>query len=78
MNIDELLQIVDDLSPDEFQRLKAHIAKRKSEEKPRTYEEWQAKIETALDKFWGDSTEEEMEALFEAIRTKNPSSEKGI
>jgi len=37
-----------------------------------------AALEAAIDDFWGDSTEEEMQPIFDAMRAKSKPSEKGL
>jgi hypothetical protein len=71
VNIQELLTAIDDLSPEELERLKAHITEREQSTRPmRTQEEWLSVIDQAVDVFWGDSSPEEIQALAAAMSTK--------
>ena len=71
MNIQELLTAIDDLSPEELERLKARITEREQSTRPmRTQEEWLSVIDQAVDAFWGDSSPEEIQTLAGAMNTK--------
>ena len=71
MDIQDLLAAVDELSPDDLQRLKARITEREQAlPAARTQQEWQAIVDNAIDAFWADSTPEEIEALAAAMSTK--------
>jgi hypothetical protein len=71
VNIQELLTAIDDLSPEELERLKARITEREQSTRPmRTQEEWLSVIDQAVDAFWGDSSPEEIQTLAAAMSTK--------
>jgi hypothetical protein len=76
MNLEQLLAAVDDLSPDDRERLKAYLAASKPLRR-RSGEEWLAQLDTALDKFWAGTSDQERAAILEAINIKSPPSEKG-
>lgn len=69
MNLETLLDAVDKLSPEDREQVKNHLAQ---QEQVR-HESAKAKIaalEDAIDDFWGDSGEEEMQPIFDAMRAK--------
>jgi hypothetical protein len=71
MDLQDILAAVDNLSPDDLERLKARIAAREQViHPPRTAEAWQAVLDEAIDAFWDDSTPEEMQALAAAMSAK--------
>lgn len=79
MDIQDLLAAVDDLSPDDLERLKAQIAEReKAVQSQRTAEEWLAELRSIAVEFRGDSSDEEMQALTEAMNEKSAPSSKGL
>ena len=81
MDIDKLLEAVEDLSPDDLERLKTRIAERESKHKSaaqHTAEEWLASLEAAVAEFRGDSSEEEMREIAAAMSMKSHPSCKGL
>ncbi len=79
MDIQDLLAAVDDLSPDDLERLKAQIAEReKAVHSPHTAEEWLAKLKSIAAEFRGDSSDEEMQELIAAMNEKSAPSSKGL
>ena len=77
MNLETLLEAIDNLSPEEREQVKRHLAQRE-QAKRENIERTLADLGAAIDEFWGDSSEEEMQAIFEAMRTKSPPSDKGL
>ncbi len=77
MNLDQLLAVVNDLSPEDQEKLKEHLSERKPAQ-PRTVEEWIAELEDIAREFRGDSSDEEMREIIEAINTKSKPSETGL
>ncbi len=77
MDLKDLIETVDNLPPEDFERLKAHIAER-SESELRPGETWLAKLDAALDKFWTGVSPDEQAAILQAIQTKSAPSEKGL
>jgi hypothetical protein len=73
MDLEQLLDAVDHLSPEEREKLKAHLVGRA---KPRTVEEWMAEFADIAAEFRGDSTDEEMREIFEAMNMKSKPSKK--
>ena len=78
MTFEEILEAVDKLPADDKERLKAHLAETKTSPGPRTAEEWMAKFRDIAEEFRGDSSDEEMRELIEAMNMKSPPSEKGL
>ncbi|MHB8625536.1 MAG: hypothetical protein ACYDBJ_08350 [Aggregatilineales bacterium] len=70
MNVEELLKELDELPPEDWERIKAHIIEREQATHPRTLEEWQGVVDSAVDAFWGDSMPEEMETPAAAMSLK--------
>jgi hypothetical protein len=75
MDIDKILAVIDNLSTDELQRLKLRIAEREQTQQ-RTAEQWLTALDAAITEFRGDSSEEEMQQIFEAMSMKSVPSEK--
>jgi hypothetical protein len=71
MDLNELLDSVDHLTPDDLERLKARIAAREQRNSsPLSKDEWLARIDKAVDSFWGDSSKEEIEDIAAAMSKK--------
>ena len=68
MNLETLFSTIDNLSPDDLEQLKKHLAQQ--EVRQYTAEQAFSDLDAAIDEFWGDSSEDEMQAIFEAMRTK--------
>ncbi|MCC7447137.1 MAG: hypothetical protein IT324_06960 [Anaerolineae bacterium] len=78
MDSQDLLAVVDNLSSDDLERLKAQIAEREKAARPQcTAEEWLAELKSIAAEFRGDSSDEEMRALVEAMNEKSAPSSKG-
>jgi truncated hemoglobin YjbI len=73
--LEQILAAVDQLSPDDLERLKAHLKERMTSLS--AGENWLARFDTALDEFWADTPEEEQTAILQAITAKSTPSEKG-
>ncbi len=80
MSVEQLLEELRHLTPDELERLKAGIKQRESEleQRPTTAEEWGKRIKQFLDEFWADTPEEEREAIIAAIRYREKPSDRTI
>ncbi len=78
MTFEEILAAVDQLSPDDLKRLKAHLIERERTNKPRTAEEWMTELRDIAAEFRGDSSDEEMRDIVAAMQLKSPPSDKGI
>lgn len=83
MNLEELLTAIDDLSPEDFDRLKQRLdsiewERRQKRPKPRTAEEWMALFRDIAKEFRGDSSDEEMREIVEAMTLKSKPSDKGL
>src|SRR4051794_11415707 len=74
MDLQELLAAVNDLPPDERKKLVAHLTEHEGQN-PQRGEEWLAKLDSALDKFWDNVSPDEKTAILEAINTKSLPSE---
>lgn len=70
MNLDEILEAVDNLPPDDLEKLKARLAEPKQ---PQWHsgEEWLALFDAAVEEFWAGTAAEEREAILEAINIKS-------
>jgi hypothetical protein len=77
MDLEQILAAVNDLSPDDLERLKAYLATAKPTGS-RPGKEWLARFDAALDDFWADTSSEERKAIIEAINVKSAPSEKGL
>lgn len=77
MNIQELLTVVDNLSSEELAQVKTRINQREAEQR-REAEAWGRAMEAAAAAFRGDSSPEELDALFKAMSLKSTPSDKGI
>ncbi len=74
MDVDNLIQALDNLTPNERARVQAHLADSNAPE-GHTDEEWQARLDAVLDEFWADTPPEERAAILEAINTKSAPAE---
>ena len=77
MNLETILAEIDKLSPEDREQIKNHLVlpeQARLENVKRTI----ANLDAAIDEFWNDSSEEEMQLIFEAMRTKSTPSEKGV
>lgn len=75
MDMQQLLDAVKHLDADSLLQLRQQIAQREDElrvqQHPQTAQEWREVIDEFLDNFWGDTPDEEQEAIVDAIRIKN-------
>jgi hypothetical protein len=75
MDMQQLLAEIEHLDAAELEQVRQQIAQREDElrtqQRPRTVEEWSALSKDFLDDFWADTEVEEKEAIVEAIREKN-------
>ena len=78
MDLAQLLSAVDDLPPEDRQRLKDYLLRRESSPRPRTVAEWLAEFEDIAREFRGDSSDEEMEKIIQAMTLKSKPSKKGL
>lgn len=78
MNLDQLLEAADQLSPEDRDKLKAHLAERQETAKLHTVEEWTAELEDIAREFRGDSSDDEMREIIEAMNIKSKLSDKGL
>jgi hypothetical protein len=83
MNLEEIVAAIGDLSLEDFDRLKQRLEsieweRRQNRPKPRTVEEWMAEFRRISDEFRGDSSEEEMKEIVEAMTLKSKPSDKGL
>jgi hypothetical protein len=77
MIFDDLIQVIDSLSTAELEQLKVHIDARQNLLRQKA-EGWAAALDAATDEFWGDSIEEEMREIFEAMSLKSLPSSKPL
>ncbi|MCC7205868.1 MAG: hypothetical protein IT323_01090 [Anaerolineae bacterium] len=77
MDFERLLEVIDTLSPQELEQLKAHLARREQNQ-VRDAEAWGMALEAAAAEFRGDSSPEELADLFAAINEKSPPTDKGL
>ena len=77
MNLETLLANIDNLSPEDRERVKAHLTQQEQAHRE-SIEHTLADLDAAINEFWGDSSEEEMNTIIEAMRTKSTPSEKGL
>jgi hypothetical protein len=77
MDLQTLLTTIDNLSPEDRERLKAHLAQQENARREHASQVL-ADLDAAIDEFWGESSDEEMQSIFEAMRTKSTPSEKGL
>jgi hypothetical protein len=77
MNLDEVIAAADALPQDDREKLKAHLSQQELSE-PQTVDEWMAELKSIADEFRTIATEEEIDAVIEAINIKSPPSEKGL
>jgi hypothetical protein len=75
MNLDQLLEVVDHLSPEEREKLREHLSEWREPSKQRTVDEWIAELEDIAHEFRGDSSDEEMAEITAAMNTKSKPSE---
>ncbi len=77
MTLEEILAAVDQLSPDDLERLKAYL-KESPGSPSSTGADWLARFDAALDEFWADTPNAEQNEILRAIETKSIPSEKGL
>jgi len=77
MNLDTLLEAIDKLSPEEREQVRTHLAAQDQSEREKV-DQIMIELNAAIDEFWGDSSEEEMQMIVDAMRTKSKPSEKGL
>lgn len=70
MDLDQLLEAIDQLSPEDREIVKAHLAGTQERLTPRTVEEWMQEFANIANEFRSDSTDEEMREIFEAMNSK--------
>ena len=75
--LEQILTAVDQLSPDDVERLKVYLDERTASPQS-AGERWLARFDAALDEFWADTPLEERAAILQAISTKSTPSEKGF
>ncbi len=69
MNQDTLLAAIDNLSPEDREQVKAHLAEQE-QSRQENIKQTLADLDAAIDEFWGDSSDEEMQAIFESMRAR--------
>jgi hypothetical protein len=79
MDFSELPNAMDNLPDDQLECLKAHLAERdRTTHKPQTAEEWMSEFADIAAEFRGNSSDEEMQEIIEAMTFKSLPSEKGL
>ncbi len=78
MTLEQILAAVDQLSPDDLERLKIYVEERERMNRPRTAEEWMAELRSIAQEFRGESSDEEMRDIITAMQMKSPPSDKGM
>lgn len=78
MNIDQLLAVIDELPPEDLERVKAHLAEGSHKPRPKTAEEWEQELKSIAEEFRGESSDEEMREIIEAMNLKSKPSDKGL
>jgi hypothetical protein len=78
MDLEQLLAAIGDLSPEERERLRQYLARQQESSKPRTVDEWLAEFQDIANEFRGESSEEEMKEIIQAMTLKSKPSEKGV
>lgn len=71
MDLTQILEEVDSLSLDERNQLQRYLVERNRSRPQHSVEEWMAELEDIAREFRGDSTDEEMVAIFETISLKS-------
>ncbi len=71
MNRETLLTTIDRLSSEEREPARNHLTQQ-DQTRLEEVDRIMTDPDTAVNEFWGDSTQEEMQAIFAAMRTKNP------
>ncbi len=74
--LEEILAAVDQLSPEDLERLTTYLKKRTGAP-PSAGEDWLAQLDIALDEFWADTPQKEQTEILQAITTKSTPSDKG-
>ena len=78
MNLDQILAAINNLSPDEREHLKAYLSEHELSHQHRSVEAWLAEFQEIATEFRGDSSDDEMRQIVEAITLKSRPSEKGL
>jgi hypothetical protein len=71
MDVDTLFKALDNLSPDEFERLRKYIAEREHSLKHGDSDEWEAALNRAIAEFREGLSEDELQQIVAAMNTKN-------
>jgi hypothetical protein len=72
VNLEQIMAAVDELSPEDRERPKEYLSQPQSKApQPKTVEEWLALFEDIAREFRGDSTDEEMKEIIEAMTMKS-------
>ena len=77
MDLNQILAAVDDLSVEERDQLQKYLSGHGMSRPRRTAEEWMAELTDIAREFRGDSSDEEMKEIFEAMSLKSVRSDKG-
>lgn len=77
MNLEQLLEAVEHLSPEEKETLRERLSERHGPSSLHTVDEWIAELEAIAREFKGDSSDQEMAEIAAAISAKSKPSEKG-
>jgi hypothetical protein len=77
MQLNAILEAIDMLSPEERERVKRYL-EQQEQTRLENIEQTLADLDAAIAAFWGDSSTDEIQAIFEAMRTKSTSSDKGL
>lgn len=67
MLVNDLLAAINKLDSEDLERLKEHLAQQDDTAQP--HPPPPADLDAAIDEFWGDSSQEEMQIIFEAMCT---------
>lgn len=71
MDVESIIKAIDELSPEDQERIKTHLRERERElNHPHTVEEWLTVIDEAVADFRGNSSPEEIEQIAAAMSAK--------
>ncbi len=68
-NLEQILAAVDQLSPDEREKLRMYLEN--SAKSSSAGKKWLAQFDAALDEFWADTSDAEQAEILKAIETKS-------
>ena len=71
MNLDQLLAVVNELSPEDREKLTAYLSTHQEVTKPRTVEGWLVEFADIASEFQGESSAEEMDEILQAMTMKS-------